>query len=162
MNSSVLPSLRPGHLQQLANILDDPEATRTTASSPRPAEERQHRRRRRAADVPGHRHGDRHGQEGPARLDEGDDEEAIARGVARRLHREEPALFAARAALDVRGEEHRQQPAGPDRDLRATEDAYKFLFMAKGGGSANKTFLYQETPSLLNPTDARRSSRRRS
>ena len=29
------------------------------------------------------------------------------------------------------------------------EDAYKFLFMAKGGGSANKTFLYQATPSIL-------------
>jgi fumarate hydratase class I len=29
------------------------------------------------------------------------------------------------------------------------EDAYKFLFVAKGGGSANKTFLYQGTPSLL-------------
>jgi fumarate hydratase class I len=31
-------------------------------------------------------------------------------------------------------------------------DAYKFLFMAKGGGSANKSFLYQETKALLNPT----------
>ncbi|WP_068081351.1 fumarate hydratase [Polycladidibacter stylochi] len=31
------------------------------------------------------------------------------------------------------------------------EDAYKFLFMAKGGGSANKTFLFQGTPSLLTP-----------
>ena len=31
------------------------------------------------------------------------------------------------------------------------DDAYKFLFMAKGGGSANKTFLYQGTPSLLTP-----------
>ena len=29
------------------------------------------------------------------------------------------------------------------------EDAYKFLFIAKGGGSANKTFLYQATPSIL-------------
>src|SRR3712207_2384301 len=29
------------------------------------------------------------------------------------------------------------------------EDAYKFLFMAKGGGSANKTFLFQATPSVL-------------
>ena len=29
------------------------------------------------------------------------------------------------------------------------EDAYKFLFVAKGGGSANKTFLYQATPALL-------------
>ena len=35
-------------------------------------------------------------------------------------------------------------------DLYATEgDAYKFLFMAKGGGSANKTFLYQATPAVL-------------
>lgn len=30
-------------------------------------------------------------------------------------------------------------------------DAYKFLFMAKGGGSANKTFLFQETPAVLTP-----------
>jgi fumarate hydratase, class I len=33
-------------------------------------------------------------------------------------------------------------------------DAYKFLFMAKGGGSANKSFLFQETKALLNPTAA--------
>ena len=31
-------------------------------------------------------------------------------------------------------------------------DAYKFLFMAKGGGSANKSYLFQETKALLNPT----------
>ena len=31
------------------------------------------------------------------------------------------------------------------------EDAYKLQFMAKGGGSANKTFLFQETKALLNP-----------
>ena len=37
-------------------------------------------------------------------------------------------------------------------ELYATEgDAYKFLFMAKGGGSANKTYLFQETKALLNP-----------
>ena len=37
-------------------------------------------------------------------------------------------------------------------DLYATEgDEYKFQFMAKGGGSANKTFLYQQTKALLNP-----------
>ena len=33
--------------------------------------------------------------------------------------------------------------------LAEGRDAYKFLFMAKGGGSANKTFLYQATPSVL-------------
>jgi fumarate hydratase class I len=32
------------------------------------------------------------------------------------------------------------------------DEAYKFLFMAKGGGSANKSYLYQETKALLNPT----------
>jgi fumarate hydratase class I len=42
-------------------------------------------------------------------------------------------------------------------ELYATEDhdgrpEYKFLFMAKGGGSANKSFLYQETKAVLNPT----------
>jgi fumarate hydratase class I len=37
-------------------------------------------------------------------------------------------------------------------DLYATEgDAYEFLFIAKGGGSANKTFLFQETKAVLNP-----------
>ena len=37
-------------------------------------------------------------------------------------------------------------------DLFATKgNAYKFMFMAKGGGSANKTYLYQETKALLNP-----------
>lgn len=37
-------------------------------------------------------------------------------------------------------------------DLYATEgDVYHFLFIAKGGGSANKTFLYQETKAVLNP-----------
>ena len=36
-------------------------------------------------------------------------------------------------------------------DIYATDgDAYKFLFIAKGGGSANKTFLYQQTPAVLN------------
>ena len=37
-------------------------------------------------------------------------------------------------------------------DLYATDgDEYKFLFVAKGGGSANKTYLYQETKALINP-----------
>ena len=59
----------PGHLAQLRAILDDPEAERERpVRGARPAEERQHRRRRRAADVPGHRHRDRVRQEGPARL----------------------------------------------------------------------------------------------
>ncbi len=41
-------------------------------------------------------------------------------------------------------------------ELYATDgEAYEFLFMTKGGGSANKTFLFQETKALLNPTSLR-------
>ena len=85
-----------------------------------------------------------------------DDGEAISRGRVRRVHEAQPALLAARAADDVRGEEHRHQPAGADRDLLDArrgrrEPEYKFLFMAKGGGSANKSFLFQETKAILNP-----------
>ena len=47
-------------------------------------------------------------------------------------------------------------------ELYATDgEAYKFLFMAKGGGSANKSYLYQETKAVLNlrgwPPSLRRS-----
>src|SRR4051812_7957471 len=42
-------------------------------------------------------------------------------------------------------------------DLFATPgDAYKFMFMAKGGGSANKTFLFQKTKAVLNPAGLRK------
>src|SRR3546814_1270871 len=34
-------------------------------------------------------------------------------------------------------------------DVCSSDHAYKFLFMAKGGGSANKTYLYQQTPAVL-------------
>jgi hypothetical protein len=47
------------------------------------------------------------------------------------------------AALCLRGRVSSTRPTG---------DAYKFLFMAKGGGSANKSYLYQETKAVLNPT----------
>ena len=62
--------LRPGHLAQLRSILDDGEASRQRqVRGARAPEERQHRGRRRAADVPGHRHRHRHGQEGPGGVD---------------------------------------------------------------------------------------------
>ena len=92
------------------------------------------------------------GKKGRLIWTDGDDEAALARGRARRVSQEEPALFAARAALHVRGDEHQDQHAGAGRDLcrgKGNEDAYKFLFIAKGGGSANKAFLFQATPSIL-------------
>lgn len=35
--------------------------------------------------------------------------------------------------------------------VKGHENSYKFLFMAKGGGSANKSYLYKETKAILNP-----------
>jgi fumarate hydratase class I len=43
-------------------------------------------------------------------------------------------------------------PATTSQTGEAETPSYKFLFMAKGGGSANKSFLYQETKAVLNPT----------
>ena len=87
-----------------------------------------------------------------------DDGEAISRGVYDAYTQLNLRYSPARAADDLRGEEHRHQPAGADRDLLDAADVgpmgkpeYKFLFMAKGGGSANKSFLFQETKAILNP-----------
>ena len=83
---------------------------------PRPAEERQHRGRRRAADVPGHGHGHRQGQAGPVRV-----HRRRRRGGHRPRHLRDlphlpPALLPDGPAHDVGGDEHRHQPAGRDQD----------------------------------------------
>ena len=143
--------LRPGHLAQLAKILDDPEATRQRqVRRLRPLEERQHRGRRRPADVPGHRHRHRRRQEGPAGVDgrrrrRGDRKEASTRPTGRRT------CATARSRRSPRSRRPTPATTLPAQiDIAAEgEDAYKFLFIAKGGGSANKTFLYQATPSIL-------------
>src|SRR5213075_2053749 len=56
------------------------------------------------------------------------------------------------APLDTYREKNTGNNLPAQIQLLATDgDAYKFLFMAKGGGSANKSYLYQETKALLNP-----------
>ena len=57
-------------------------------------------------------------QEGPAGLDRRFRRRRARRGRARRLPQAQPALFAARADLDVRGEKHQEQHAGAGRDFR--------------------------------------------
>ena len=110
--------LRPAHLQQLRNILDDPEASandRFVATDL--LKNAADRGRRRAADVPGHRHGDRQGQEGPVRVHRW---RRRARDRPRHpghLPHEQPALQPDGAAHDVRRDEHRHQPARRDQDL---------------------------------------------
>ena len=109
--------LRPGHLAQLAAILDDPEASPNdvfvalellknaciAAGGILPV-------------VPGHRHRDREGQEGRARAHR----RRRPRGDRARhlphLRRRQPALLADGAAHHVRREEHRHEPARRDRD----------------------------------------------
>ncbi|QWV92643.1 fumarate hydratase [Geomonas oryzisoli] len=79
------------------------------------------------------------------------DEEYLSKGVYR-TYTEENLRYSQTVALDMYKETNTGTNLPAQIDLYATKGAeYKFLFMAKGGGSANKTYLYQETKALLNP-----------
>jgi fumarate hydratase class I len=81
----------------------------------------------------------------------GGDEEAIARGVFDTYHTAN-LRYSQLAPLDMYREANTGNNLPAQIEIFATDgDAYKFLFMAKGGGSANKSYLYQETKALLNP-----------
>lgn len=81
----------------------------------------------------------------------GGDEEAIARGVFDTYHTSN-LRYSQMAPLDMYKEVNTGNNLPAQIEIFATDgDAYKFLFMAKGGGSANKSYLYQETKALLNP-----------
>jgi len=80
------------------------------------------------------------------------DEEAIARGVYETYTRTN-LRYSQLAPLTMFEEANTGTNLPAQIELYATEgEAYKFLFMTKGGGSANKTFLYQESKAVLNPT----------
>ncbi len=79
------------------------------------------------------------------------DAEKISAGVFR-TYTEENLRYSQTVALDMYQEKNTGTNLPAQIDLYATEGAaYKFLFIAKGGGSANKSMLYQETKALLNP-----------
>jgi fumarate hydratase, class I len=79
------------------------------------------------------------------------DEEYISKGV-HKTYTEENLRYSQTVALDMYKEINTGTNLPAQIDLYATPGAeYKFLFVAKGGGSANKTYLYQETKALLNP-----------
>ncbi|MFQ5766340.1 MAG: fumarate hydratase, partial [Rhodospirillales bacterium] len=81
----------------------------------------------------------------------GGDEAALAQGVLR-TYTETNLRYSQVAPLDLFTEKNTGTNLPAQIEIYADEgDAYKFLFIAKGGGSANKTFLYQETKALLNP-----------
>ena len=79
------------------------------------------------------------------------DEEALARGVYD-TYTQENLRYSQNAPLNMYDEVNTRCNLPAQIDLEATEGMeYKFLMVTKGGGSANKTYLYQETKALLNP-----------
>ncbi len=81
----------------------------------------------------------------------GGDEEALSKGVYK-TYTEENLRYSQTVPLDMYKEKNSGTNLPAQIDIQATEGAeYKFLCVAKGGGSANKTYLFQETKALLNP-----------
>ncbi|MGW2328847.1 fumarate hydratase [Streptomyces sp. NPDC001700] len=143
--------LRPDHLAQLRRILDDPEASANdrfvaldllknaniAAAGVLPMCQDTG-----TAIVMGKR--------GQNVLTEGGDEEALSRGVYD-AYTKLNLRYSQMAPLTMWDEKNTGSNLPAQIELYATDGgAYKFLFMAKGGGSANKSFLYQETKAVLN------------
>jgi fumarate hydratase class I len=81
----------------------------------------------------------------------GGDEEALSRGIFD-TYAQENLRYSQNAPLTMFEEKNTGSNLPAQIDISATDgDEYRFLFMTKGGGSANKTFLFQETRALLNP-----------
>ena len=79
------------------------------------------------------------------------DEEALSLGVFK-TYTEENLRYSQNAPLNMYDEVNTKCNLPAQIDLEATEGMeYKFLCVTKGGGSANKTYLYQETKAVLNP-----------
>ena len=145
--------LRPGHLAQLRKILDDPEASpndkfvaldllknaNIAAGGVLPMCQDTG-----TAIVMG--------KKGQYVITGGGDEEALARGVYD-TYQTSNLRYSQMAPLDMYQEKNTGSNLPAQIEIFATDgDAYKFLFMAKGGGSANKSYLFQETKALLNPS----------
>jgi fumarate hydratase class I len=142
--------LRPAHLAQLAKILDDPEATSNDKFV--------------AYDLLKNANIAAGGilpmcqdtgtaivmaKKGRFILTDGEDESALAEGI-KDAYEQKNLRYSQLAALSMFEERNTRTNLPAQIEIYAEgEDAYKFLFIAKGGGSANKTYLYQATPSLL-------------
>jgi fumarate hydratase class I len=144
--------LRPAHLAQLAKILKDPEAS----PNDRFVAEDLLRNANIAAGGVLPMCQDTGtaivmGKKGQYVVTGGGDEEAIAHGVFD-TYLTANLRYSQMAPLDLYQEVNTGNNLPAQIEIFATDgDAYKFLFMAKGGGSANKSYLYQETKALLNP-----------
>ena len=144
--------LRPAHLKQLASILDDPEASANDKFV--------------ALDLLKNANIAAGGvlpmcqdtgtaivmaKKGEKVFTGTDDEAAISRGV-KRTYTETSLRYSQMAPLDMYKEVNTGDNLPAQIDIYSTPgDEYHFLFIAKGGGSANKSFLFQETKAVLNP-----------
>ena len=143
---------RPGHLAQLRKILDDPQASPNdkfvaldllknaciSAGGVLPSCQDTG-----TAIVTG--------KKGQWVFTDGKDDDALSRGIAR-AYTTLNLRYSQLAPLGTFQEKNTGNNLPAQIEIYAAEgDAYKFLFFAKGGGSANKSLLFQETPALLNP-----------
>lgn len=81
----------------------------------------------------------------------GGDEEYLSKGVYQ-TYTENNLRYSQNAPLNMYDEVNTGTNLPAQIDIQAVDgDEYKFLFIAKGGGSSNKTYLFQETKALLNP-----------
>src|ERR1700760_3085307 len=89
------------------------------------------------------------GKKGRLVFTDGDDEAAIAEG-ARDAYLKRNLRYSQVAPLSMFEEKNTANNMPAQVEIYADgEDSYKFMFVAKGGGSANKSFLFQATPSIL-------------
>jgi fumarate hydratase, class I len=144
--------LRPGHLAQLRAILDDPEASRNDRFVA--LELLRNANIAAGFTLPSCQDTGTAivmGKKGQYVFTAGGDEEALARGIFETYQRDN-LRYSQLAPLTMYEETNTRTNLPAQIEIYADEgSAYKFLFMAKGGGSANKTFLYQETRAVLNP-----------
>jgi fumarate hydratase class I len=144
--------LRPSHLKLLAAILDDPESS----ANDRYVALELLKNAVIAAEGIFPMCQDTgtaivHGKKGQQVWTDGVDEAAISRGVYNAYTRGN-LRYSQNAPLNIYDEKNTGCNLPAQIDLHATGgDDYRFLFIAKGGGSANKTYLYQETKAVLTP-----------
>src|SRR3974390_3236964 len=144
--------LRPTHLKQLRAILDDPEAS---ANDKFVAYDFLKNANISAGGVlPMCQDTGTPiimGKKGRLVLTDGLDEAALSEG-ARDAYLKKNLRYSQLAPLSMFEEKNTRSNMPAQVEIYAEgEDAYKFLFIAKGGGSANKSFLFQATPSILTP-----------
>jgi len=144
--------LRPGHLAQLRKILDDPDASANdrfvalellTNANIAAGRELPSCQDTGTAIVVAHK--------GENVFTGIDDAEAISRGIYDTFQRKN-LRYSQLAPIDMYKEKNTGTNLPAQIDIFAEQgDEYELIYIAKGGGSANKTFLYQETKALLNP-----------